>query len=385
MIRLYILLFFVINGLFSVFVEAQVDRADIASQLKRVRSRIVQTEKEISPLKKEEEEIRVEIKGLEVQVKSLFEEQLKLKARVEEIGKSQESLNMQMVAVRDQISKKKSTFEARVVHMFKTRRKLMPLSFLFGGDGNAEDFYRRSAYLRYLVQNDGNRLREFTSLLQTLRDSKEEFTRLTKEYEEKMKRNEDVGREFEKKQLELAKAVRQLDQKIAKLSKRLELYNSQEEEYESLLKDITKSSSETVEEQAKMGGGIRPRSLDFPVNGKIIQHFGKQKHGEFKDIVFVKGVEVETQENSPVKVVQSGEVVFSSELPGFGSVLIVDHGMGIMSLYGRIQPMKSVGEKVNSDEIIAKSGPKDADGRNFYFELRRDGKALNPERFFKSY
>ena len=86
-----------------------------------------------------------------------------------------------MVAVREQISKKKTTFEQRVVHMYKTRRRLMPLSFLFASTGGADDFYKRIAYLRYLVRNDSNRLKEFTSLLETLKINKEEFAYLSKE------------------------------------------------------------------------------------------------------------------------------------------------------------------------------------------------------------
>jgi len=361
-------------------VSADQDRKDIARQLKRIRAKIVRTENEIVPLKKEEEATRLAIKSLETEVKKLLEDQQEVKSRLEAINKSQESLGVQMVTIREQINKKKSTFEKRVVHMYKTRRRLMPLSFLLSSKGGADDFYKRSAYLKYLVRSDSNRLKEFTSLLENLKYSKEEFAKLGREYDEQLKKDEETKRQFDSKQFELAKSVRTLESKIAKLAKELVRYNAQEDEFDQLLKDIARSKSSSVD--GLPGLGVKPRSLNFPVKGKVIQHFGRQKHGEFKDIIFVKGVEVTSDVGEAVKVVLPGEVVFSSELPGFGSVLIVDDGSGYVSLYGRILPNKKVGDKVVAEEVIAVTGSKDTFGKNFYFELRQDGKALNPERFF---
>lgn len=364
----------------AVGVLADQDKSDIARQLKRIRSKIVQTERDLVPLKEEEEATKREIKSLEAEVKKLLEDQQNVKARLEAINKSQESLSAQMVAIREEISKKKSVFEKRVVHMYKTRRRLMPLSFLLSSQGGADDFYKRSAYLKYLVKSDSNRLKEFTSLLENLKYSKEEFANLGREFDEQIKKDEETKHQFNLKQFELAKSVKSLESKISKLARELVRYNAQEDEYEQLLKDLTRNRSANVDGLPRIG--VKPRSLTFPVKGKVIQHFGRQKHGEFKDIIFVKGVEVTSEEGEAVKVVLPGEVVFSSELPGFGSVLIVDHGSGYVSLYGRILPNKKVGDKVAAEEVIAVTGSKDSFGKNFYFELRQDGKALNPERFF---
>ena len=378
-VKIFKILYLVCVLLLPSISNAQEDRAGLASQLKYVRGKIVQSENELVPLKKEEMEIRDQQTSLAQQVKDLLAEEGRIKDRLEAIVKSQESLNYQMTEVREQISKKKVTFENRVVHMYKTRRRLLPLSFLFSSVGGAEGFYKRSAYLRYLVKNDSNRLQEFTSLLEVLKSSREEFAKLGKEYDDQLIKGAATRKSFDAKQFELAKLVKVLDSKIAKISKRLESYNQQEEEYESLLKEITKSK---VPEGNIISDLIKPRSLKFPVKGKIVQHFGKQKHGEFKDIVFVKGMEVSAENSEVVRVVLGGEVVFSSELPGFGSVLIVAHGSGIFSLYGRIVPIRNLGDRVNPDEIIAKTTSPDEQGRNFYFELRKDGKALNPEKYF---
>jgi septal ring factor EnvC (AmiA/AmiB activator) len=372
---IFFLLFFVTQS------YADEYRAGLSSQLKYIRGKIVQIEQELSPLKKEEEEITNQRDQLIEQVKSLSEQEKRMRIRLVEITKSQEALNIQMSEVRDQILKKKVTFEKRVIHMYKTRRRLMPLSFLLSTTGGAEDFYKRSSYLRYLVQNDSNRLREFTNLLETLRSSREEFASLSKEYEEELKNAQSTKKTYDEKQLELAKLAKSLESKIIKINRRLEIYNAQEEEYESLLNEISKVKSDSSE-MVPSSKVLKPKSLAFPVNGTIIQHFGKQKHGEFKDIVFVKGIEVTTNAEENVKVVLPGEVVFSSELPGFGSVLIVAHGGGIFSLYGRISPVKGLGDQLKADEIIARTTSGDPLGRNFYFELRKEGKALNPEAYF---
>lgn len=376
-----IIAYFTFLSIFYWLSDAFADREDLSKQLKKIRYKILQTENELIPLKDEEKAVSEQIKNIKLQIKVLLEEQQKNKKRLETILKSQESLQSQMIEVREQISSKKANFEKRVVHMFKTRRKLMPLTFLFSSNGEISDVYKRSAYLRYLVKNDSNRLKEFTSLLETLRASKEEFYKLSKEYDQKIEESEGMRQEFDTKQLDLAKTEKSLELKISKLSKKLETYNEQEEEYEELLRELSENSTVVPNLETSVQG-LKPHSLPFPVQGDIIQHYGKQKHGEFKDMIFVKGVEVTSGDGSAVRAVMPGEVVFSSELPGYGSVLILDHGAGIFSLYGRIVIGKSLGDKVASNEVIAQTGAKDSSGRNFYFELRKNGKALNPEPYF---
>ena len=85
-------------------------------------------------------------------------------------------------------------------------------------------------------------------------------------------------------------------------------------------------------------------------------------------------------EGEEVSAISSGKVIFSDWLNGYGLLLIVDHGDGLMSLYAHNQTLfKQLGEPVNSGEHIATVGHTGGLPKNgLYFELRRHGKVIPP-------
>lgn len=72
-----------------------------------------------------------------------------------------------------------------------------------------------------------------------------------------------------------------------------------------------------------------------------------------------------------------GKVVFSGEIPGRGQVLMVEHGINQLTVYANLDAngdirLPSVGSKLKANQIIGSSHEK------FYFEVRRDGLAVDP-------
>ena len=88
---------------------------------------------------------------------------------------------------------------------------------------------------------------------------------------------------------------------------------------------------------------------------------------------------------SPVQAVYHGRVVFADWLDGMGLLTIIDHGGGFMSLYGHNQDLlKDVGDPVAPGDVIAHVG--DSGGQNsagLYFEIRKDGKPVDPRRWVR--
>ncbi len=94
------------------------------------------------------------------------------------------------------------------------------------------------------------------------------------------------------------------------------------------------------------------------------------------------GIFIDLAEGQPVFAVAHGRVAFADWLRGFGWMIIIDHNDGYMSLYGNNnQLLLEVGSWVAAGEQVAVSGSGfGADLRSgVYFELRREGRAYNPE------
>ena len=95
---------------------------------------------------------------------------------------------------------------------------------------------------------------------------------------------------------------------------------------------------------------------------------------------------IATGRGAPVRSIASGRIAYADWLPGLGLLVIVDHGDHYLSLYGHNDQLyKAVGERVAPGDTIAAAG--DSGGRSrteLYFEIRRNGKPIDPGPWFRA-
>ena len=111
--------------------------------------------------------------------------------------------------------------------------------------------------------------------------------------------------------------------------------------------------------------------------GRMMHRFGTERGGNG---LSWQGVLIGAKSGDSVHAVSHGRVAFAGPLKGFGLLLIVDHGDGYMSLYGRNGRLfKEVGDWVRTSEPVAKVGKGSSDKRTgLYFEIRHNGEPSNP-------
>jgi septal ring factor EnvC (AmiA/AmiB activator) len=129
---------------------------------------------------------------------------------------------------------------------------------------------------------------------------------------------------------------------------------------------------------ARTGGLGKPGGQAvWPVRGRIEHRFGEQLQGELR----WKGMVISAAEGSEVKAIADGRVLLADWLQGYGLVVVVEHGKGDMSLYGYNQSaLVSVGAQVRAGQPIALVGTSGGQGTpSLYFEIRRQGQAVNPQ------
>lgn len=114
----------------------------------------------------------------------------------------------------------------------------------------------------------------------------------------------------------------------------------------------------------------------LPVPGGLRARFGEAREGGLR----WNGIVIGAGAGTPVRAIRPGRVAFADYLRGYGLLLIVDHGRGLMSLYGHNQSLqKKAGEMVAGNEVIATvgdSGGNETDG--LYFEIRVRGRPSDP-------
>jgi septal ring factor EnvC (AmiA/AmiB activator) len=115
----------------------------------------------------------------------------------------------------------------------------------------------------------------------------------------------------------------------------------------------------------------------LPVAGRVVARYGQSRGiGALR----WRGLFIAAAEGQPVRAVTGGRVVFADWLRGFGLLVVLDHGKGLMSLYGHNQGVyKSVGDSVEAGETLAVSGNTGGPPQpGLYFEVREHGEPRNP-------
>lgn len=118
-------------------------------------------------------------------------------------------------------------------------------------------------------------------------------------------------------------------------------------------------------------------AMNWPTRGTIVSRFHSSvEQSELK----LNGVLISAPEGQNVYAIAAGKVAFAQWLPGYGLLLIIDHGDGYMSLYGRNASLyKKVGDAVRAGELVAtvgKTGGYTASA--LYFAIRKQGQPLDP-------
>lgn len=120
-----------------------------------------------------------------------------------------------------------------------------------------------------------------------------------------------------------------------------------------------------------------PNSKVFAGYGEIRHYFYEgQKVSESRHM----GFDFASLERTPVPAGNSGLVVFAGDLGIYGNTVIIDHGMGLMSLYGHLSEIRvKEGQFVKKGESIGRSGATGlALGDHLHFGILVQGYETNP-------
>ena len=109
------------------------------------------------------------------------------------------------------------------------------------------------------------------------------------------------------------------------------------------------------------------------MNGPILEAYSEKTR-------FSRSIQIGGQVGSPVKAAAGGRVVYAGDgLVGFGNLVIISHQGKLLSAYGHNQSLAvKVGDVVQAGQVIAKMGSTGTDRVKLHFEIRKQGKPVNP-------
>jgi lipoprotein NlpD len=114
----------------------------------------------------------------------------------------------------------------------------------------------------------------------------------------------------------------------------------------------------------------------WPAEGKLLSSFDEGR----------KGIDIAGKSGQPVLAAGAGKVMYAgSGIRGYGNLVIVKHTNNLLSAYAhnKIILVKE-GQSVAKGQKIAEMGDSDADSVKLHFEIRQQGKPVDPTKFLPS-
>lgn len=113
----------------------------------------------------------------------------------------------------------------------------------------------------------------------------------------------------------------------------------------------------------------------WPASGKIVAGFNDTSNG--------KGIDISGAQGQAVTAAAPGKVIYSgSDLRGYGKLVIIKHNKTYLSVYAHnSQILVKEGQMVNKGQKIAEMGSSDTDRVKLHFEIRRQGKSVDPTKY----
>ena len=249
-------------------------------------------------------------------------------------------------------------------------------------DDAPQDIARYMHFFSYINDARNEKIAAFQSSLAALKLTESK----TLEQQAKLNKNRqalEVDRKnLRKTRKQRKKVLEKLNKNIKNNTQRLQKMKADQIRLKKLLNELeqTIASIPTPTEAAPFKQ--QKYKLPWPSRGKVTARFGSRiAQGKLK----LNGIRIATKENTKVTAIHHGRIIFSNWIRGFGLLIIIDHGDNYMSLYGNNKSlMKETGDWVNAGEIIAYSNEsKTKNESGLYFEIRKDGKPLNPSHWLR--
>ena len=296
------------------------------------------------------------------------------------------ALENQQAALRTQLSGQRAALAAQIRSAYALGNNEQ-LKLLLAQD-RVVDLGRAIAYHHYFEQDRMRRINELTEQLHALADVTQQVDAQHTLLAESRQKQLDQLVAVKSQREQRGKIVADLETRYHDSAARMHAMGRDASTLEDLLKKLSIVMARTpppATHAATMAGSHRVPAITpftgpgghfpWPLDGNVIAGYGGDSSG-----LLIAGAA-----GDEVHAVADGRVAFANWLKGYGLIVIVDHGDGVMSLYANNDALlKNAGDSVHAGEAISTVGSSGGQGRTaLYFEIRRNGKAVDPRAWLR--
>ncbi|MCP4221176.1 MAG: peptidoglycan DD-metalloendopeptidase family protein [bacterium] len=327
------------------------------------------------------DEVNGKLAKLKQEKKSLLNDIYKIELHYDKEVIETNKIELQMRDTREKIQVKeteKSDLEIQVRQSMKKLKKVLRILYKVGGNtylklfirvNSVDQLYKNYRYFLSLINFKSD---EITKIKSDIRQLDTIRHQLDTQYK-------NLGN-LKKEQAVKMKNIKRLKGDKVRLVKKI---NSDGRQYRQLIEEMKYEAARLNEVilGKKVKSSLRDIKLNrlkgrlkWPINGKVISRFEKEKSTRFNTYVNNEGIKIRPSSSDNIKAVYSGDVIFAEYYKGYGNLIILQHSRDLYTLYGHCKGFKKKkGDPVIKDEVIAVAGDTGSTyGKSLYFAIRID-------------
>jgi len=322
------------------------------------------------------------------------------RGRLRDLGKRRRNLDLQLEITRVNLERSKMSLAGQ---REKLRRRLRDI-YKFGPARELEFLFSTASFGQLLSRWDFLVMiaEEDRQMLEDVRDRKEQVEVLEQRIQGNLTQVTKTTAQTTTENQRLAQQRLDRQGVVKQIQTQREAYEAAAEELERtarsvqrLIADLERRRREEADRAKAQGRAPAPYtgnfaqgqgSLDWPLRGDLVGHFGPEKHPRFGTITPNNGIDIAAPIGTPVRSVAKGRVDYTSTDYGtYGQMIIVNHGDGYYTLYGHLSGISvGVGQDVAAGQTIGLSGDTGSlKGPVLHFEVRKGATAMDPESWLR--
>ena len=344
--------------------DKQAELNEVQSQMQKMQERKEQARQRAAVASEGLEEIQSRLNELQAQAREL---QAKSNALQAKINDNQAKLAKKKA----EVEQRKKVYSQRLRQIY-INGQVNYLDVLLGAK-DFGDFSSRMYLLQKIISSD-------IAMLQQLQKDEAEIKSRQEQLDAEMKEIKSTKAELEAKR---ARANKLKEQRSYMLYKAQEEEQQSQSEYERLLA-ISENITAMLRNMESSGGGSSSSGgtgrFMWPCRGEITSYFGWRTHPIFGTTKYHSGMDIAVDYGTPIMAADSGTVIYSGWLGGYGYAVMIDHGSGLVTLYAHNQSLNVYeGQYVNKGTCIAYAGSTGySTGPHCHFEVRLHGEVTEP-------
>lgn len=319
------------------------------------------------------------LKVIDLDIQSSALELRKLESKRQEHDRDLSILRTEQQNYLDSLDKRREILAAQIMAAYRLGRESR-LKLVLNQDSPAL-LSRALAYYDYFSRSQADQINELRQVLRTLDQMQAKINAELSALDEVQKSQQTVLDEMTDQRDQRQTVIESLSRQIDTDETRLAELKHDRQDLETLLEKLSDVLADIPADLGQQNGLFDLKGkMPIPVKGRVKYAYGQSRTAELR----WQGWLISADLGSEVKSIAYGRVAYSDWLRGYGLLMIIDHGDGFMSLYANNESLlREVGDWVETGSNISTVGSSPLNGNGLYFEIRKDGKAMDPAAWLK--